>query len=163
MALEIGKIQKKEEERTRAGTTLRSLATRLTNQTDPKVPLGNAVERPTDELESRLVALARSEYDSRRKRAEFISGDMLGEPAWDILLDLFIQTSSARKVSIKSACKASASPDTTALRWLAILESRGLVERQASSGDKRVHFVRLSETGNLAVSAWLRYRSSLPV
>ena len=106
---------------------------------------------------------AEAEYRGRRKRKDFLSSDLFGEAAWDILLDLFIQRGKRKRVSVVSACKASDVPDTTALRWLAVLEEKGLVERQQAEHDKRVQFIELTEAGMMAVSRWLRYRAALPI
>lgn len=110
-----------------------------------------------------LLVWAEAEYFGRRKRTAFVAEDLLGEPCWDILLDLYIQEARRRRVTVKSACKASAVPDTTALRWLSILEGRGLINREGALYDKRVQFVELSAEGKLAVSRWLRYRAAFPV
>jgi len=63
------------------------------------------------------VELARQTYDDRRRRNKiFQSEELFGEPAWDILLDLFIAAKERRRVSVTSACIGSAVPSTTALR-----------------------------------------------
>jgi DNA-binding MarR family transcriptional regulator len=91
---------------------------------------------------------ARQHYRSRRKReALFGKSDLFGEPAWDILLDLFIAAEEARKISVSSLCIASAVPATTALRWIAILEAEGLIERSCDPADARRVFIALCDDG----------------
>ncbi len=104
------------------------------------------------------VELARQTYDDRRRRTKiFSSGDLFGEPAWDILLDLFIATKERRRVSVTSACIGSAVPSTTALRWITILERNGFLAREADPGDARRVYVKLSARG---YSAMLEYFAS---
>lgn len=89
------------------------------------------------------VELARQTYDDRRRRTKiFATEDLFGEPAWDILLDLFIAAKERRRVSVTSACIDSAVPSTTALRWITILEKNGFLAREADPGDARRVYVK---------------------
>ena len=90
---------------------------------------------------------ARAEYDKRRKRAKHFPQGLFGEPAWDMLLDLFVSCQNGTEISVTSACIAAYVPATTALRWLQNLELTGFVERFADAKDKRRYIVRLTEVG----------------
>lgn len=103
-----------------------------------------------------MLAFARETYNVRRRRARFLPADLFGEPTWDILLDLYVATCENRSVPTTSACIGAHVPPTTALRWLRILEARGLVEREDDGNDGRRTFVRLSEQGMTAMEDWLR-------
>jgi hypothetical protein len=104
------------------------------------------------------VELARQTYEDRRRRNKiFKSEELFGEPAWDILLDLFVAAKERRRVSVTSACIGSAVPSTTALRWISILERQGLLTREADPGDARRVYVRLSPAG---YEAMLEYFAS---
>ena len=96
------------------------------------------------EDERRWLRDARQTYRRRRSRALFFEESLFGEPAWDLLLDLFIAAKERKRVPVTSACIGAAVPTTTALRWLAILEERGLVVREADPTDARRIFVRLT-------------------
>jgi hypothetical protein len=101
------------------------------------------------------LALARRAYSLRRKRAAiFGNPDLFGEPAWDIMLDLFIAHFEGKPVSVSSACIGSASPPTTGLRWLGVLADEGLILREADPADNRRVLVRLTATG---IAAMERY------
>lgn len=101
------------------------------------------------------LALARKAYALRRKRtAIFGNAELFGEPAWDILLDLFIAQAEGKAVSVSSACIGSAAPATTGLRWLGVLADEGLVVRENDAEDQRRVLVRLTARG---VSAMERY------
>lgn len=105
---------------------------------------------------SRLaLALARELYAGRRRRGRYFNIDLFGEPTWDILLDLYVAAREDRRVPTTSACIGAHVPPTTALRWLRILEMRGLVEREEDGHDGRRTFVRLSPRGEQAMEAYL--------
>ena len=109
-------------------------------------------------IERRLADLAWTAnvtYLRRRKRREFLPVHLLGEPAWDMLLDLFIQYAGGAKVSTSSLCIASHAPASTALRHIAALEAAGLVQRSDCESDGRVSFVSLTEAGRLAMGRCL--------
>lgn len=102
-----------------------------------------------------LAMKARAIYERRGRRREFVSGDLLGEPAWDMLLDLFMQFAGGAQVSVTSLCVASRAPASTALRYIAALEEAELVTRVDSEFDKRVTFVKLTDRGVLSVGRYL--------
>jgi hypothetical protein len=91
-------------------------------------------------------------YALRRKRATiFGNADLFSEPAWDILLDLFIAQGEGKDVSVSSACIGSAAPPTTGLRWLGVLTDEGLVLRENDAEDNRRVLVRLTPAGLAAM------------
>lgn len=102
-----------------------------------------------------VLMLAREIYAERRRRRRFFDEDLFGEPSWDILLDLYIASCDDRTVPTTSACIGSNVPPTTALRWLRILEARGLVERQGDNADGRRTFVALSDKGRALMEGFL--------
>ena len=102
-----------------------------------------------------LATKARVIAAQRLRRRQFISGDVLGEPGWDMMLDLFMQYAGGAKVSTTSLCIASHVPPSTALRHIAVLEENGYVARSQSERDKRVTFVSLTDQGVLAMGRYL--------
>lgn len=103
---------------------------------------------------SKLLERAMSDYRARQRRIRHLPKDLFGEPAWDMLLDLFITALQHRQISVSSACLASGVPSTTALRWLGQLERIGLVERNASPYDQRVVWVKLTNQGLQALTEY---------
>jgi DNA-binding MarR family transcriptional regulator len=86
-------------------------------------------------------------YAERRLRNRiFNSQELFGEPAWDILLELYISRSQGKTISIKSLCLGTGLPTSTGLRWLAHLEQSGLVMREQDPTDKRRVFVTITDT-----------------
>lgn len=95
-----------------------------------------------------LLAIAQSIYRLRRIRDDAFEDRIFADPAWDILLDLFIAAERGKKVSISSACIGATVPATTALRHLSALVKHGLISRDDSKTDFRVSWVALSPTGH---------------
>lgn len=102
-----------------------------------------------------LAAYAENLYQERRRRARHFPQHLFAEPAWDILLDLFVNGVRNRAISITSACIAGGIPATTGLRWLGLLEKEGLLVRENNGGDARVTWVRLSDNGMNAMRGYL--------
>ncbi|MGZ8284069.1 MAG: hypothetical protein ACXW27_00210 [Allosphingosinicella sp.] len=70
---------------------------------------------------------------------------LFGEPAWDILLDLYIAASDPRLVSVMSASIAASVSTQDTAHWLVLLEEQGLVERFNSGADASHAIVTLSQ------------------
>jgi DNA-binding MarR family transcriptional regulator len=101
-------------------------------------------------------ALATRIYEMRRQRTEFWPAELFGEPAWDIMLDLYIRECEGREVNVTSVCIASSVPQSTALRWVSLLESNGLIERRGAPHDFRVQYLRLTKDGSQRMQRFLR-------
>lgn len=117
----------------------------------------NEAEIPAFPEREGYLALARSRYEARRKRSAVFNGaELFGEPAWDILLDLDIAHAEGKHVSVSSACIGSASPPTTGLRWLGVLQEAGLIEREHDPRDQRRVLVYLSDDGVTRMEDYFR-------
>ncbi|WP_148291411.1 MarR family winged helix-turn-helix transcriptional regulator [Brevundimonas abyssalis] len=99
--------------------------------------------------------MARALYEERRRRARYFDGSLFGEPAWDMLLDLRIQSDAVRSPSVSSTCIGSATPASTALRHLVALEAEKLVERSPDPSDGRRKLTRLTHKGRDLMDAYL--------
>ncbi|MEJ5978031.1 winged helix DNA-binding protein [Novosphingobium sp. PS1R-30] len=84
---------------------------------------------------------------ARQARNRVLDSSLFADPAWDILLDLYICHAQDVRGTISDACIASSVPATTALRWISILESRDLVTRSRDPKDRRRTFLNLSAQG----------------
>lgn len=104
--------------------------------------------------EEALYQMARATMKSRRLRARFMPGPMFGEPAWDMLLALYIVDKRGARETISKLCLSSGAPATTALRWLDYLQQHKLVARRQSSTDRRVVFIDLTDLGREAVESY---------
>lgn len=151
-----------------ASDELRALADRLNAMADDLEPLLLAPADRRDATRDKRVelrlpqiaGLAELEYRNRRARGRHLASDLLGEPAWDILLDLVVQQARGKLISITSACHASGVPCSTALRWIASLEAHGLISRSGSHYDRRVVYVQLTHQGLMILDRCLLGRET---
>lgn len=95
-----------------------------------------------------IVIIKAKKYIRARQKREsiFKNMDIFGEPAWDIIIDLFVASEECRLVSVSSLCIASNVPTTTALRWITILENLEIIIRTADPSDGRRSFLALSDS-----------------
>lgn len=114
-----------------------------------------------EEHDRNLQLAAKVEYEARGRRASFFNEAFFGEPAWDILLDLYFHQTQPRKTSVTSACIAARVPSTTALRWIGQLQDAGLISRQRDAEDSRRWFLQLTAKGLLKMEAYLMNRAEL--
>jgi hypothetical protein len=102
--------------------------------------------------------LVRRIIRQRQLRARFFDGDLFGDPAWDMLLDLTAARAEHTRVSVTSLCIASGVPPTTALRWIGQMTEAGLFERVEDETDRRRAFVALTDK---AADAMARFFAEL--
>lgn len=102
--------------------------------------------------------LVRRIIRQRQLRARFFDGDLFGDPAWDMLLDLTAARAEHSRVSVTSLCIASGVPPTTALRWIGQMTEAGLFERVEDDSDRRRAFITLTDR---AADAMARYFAEL--
>ena len=136
------------------GHEIREIANRLSDLAD-MIDLGSEAGTATSlrdrqdgaNRDRALAETARQLYRIRRRRAKFLDVKMLGEPVWDMLLELYVRHAQGERVSTTNLCVAGDAPITTALRWIGVLERAGLVVRSPALEDHRVTFVELSDAG----------------
>jgi len=96
---------------------------------------------------------ARQQLEDRRRRAAVFGQRMAAEPAWDMLLILYL---SARGRQTQSQLgELSGASRTTAMRWIDYLSDRDLVEREAHPTDLRKNFVFLTDKGRRLLDLYL--------
>ncbi len=92
-----------------------------------------------------------AELFRERKRIGRILADCPGvepfNPAFWILIDLFVNHQRQRSVAITSAGIASGAPPTTALRYISLLIDAGLATREQTTHDARSQYLRLTRKG----------------
>ena len=110
------------------------------------------VETPTSasEMSNAVTAIAVKKaadlIEITKRRSRLVSAaNLFADPAWFILLDLFVRQHSGLQTSVSSACHASFSPVTTALRHIAILTERKIIQRHYDPVDQRRVFLELTE------------------
>jgi DNA-binding MarR family transcriptional regulator len=91
----------------------------------------------------------------RDLRLKSFDRNMFGEPAWDILLTLYIIDGDQRRLSTRDVSRRANLPLTTALRWLDYLDEQELIERKSDRFDRRVLYIELSDKGRAAMDNYL--------
>ena len=91
----------------------------------------------------------------RKREALFGVPGLFGEPAWDMLLDLYLADFDGKRLSVTGACIGSAVPVTTALRWLDRLDEAGLITREGDARDGRRTHVQITPLARQAMDACL--------
>jgi hypothetical protein len=111
---------------------------------------------PPEDEAAVLLETARGVYESRRTRDRIFGNSLFADPAWDILLDLYIARREDRKVTITSACMAASAPTSTATRHIAHLMQKGLVLRVPHPADARSSHLELSAAGDRKLTQLFR-------
>jgi hypothetical protein len=111
----------------------------------------------TDETDGQIdyAKLAERIYRARRDRERIFEDSIFADPAWDLLLDLFIRSQRNEQVSISSACHAASVPEATALRYLKALTEKQYVERISHPNDRRSTTLKMTALGSELMIEWL--------
>jgi Winged helix DNA-binding domain len=104
-------------------------------------------------IEARRKRAVQTIMQVRDVRDQGLGGDLFSDPAWNILLDAYASSLDGRQVSVSDACIAARAPYTTGLRWLRVLEQRGLITRENDQADKRRVYVSLTARARETVQA----------
>lgn len=107
------------------------------------------------------VEEARRIYRLRRMRDQAFGPGLFGEPAWDLLLDLYIAASEPRPVSV-IATSIAASVAADDVRWLNLLEEHGLVERVYAGSEMSRAIVTLSAAASDLMTRLLQEHGDPP-
>ncbi len=104
-----------------------------------------------------LKNLVRTIQRARQKRGDFMDTSHFADPAWDIMLDLTSAALEGRSVPVLSASFAANVPVTTALRYVRLLVSSGMVKRWDDPTDKRRSLLALEDE---ALEGMVQYLSN---
>ena len=101
---------------------------------------------PDDSQKGRLLSqVAADIYGLRRRRNRHLPSSLVGEPAWDLLLSFFMEPS--KSLTVGNACLGADVPATTGLRWIALLEQDGFLQRSRTGEDRRLVILSLTHKG----------------
>lgn len=105
-----------------------------------------------------LVARARQQLALRKARRRYFPTDLFHEPAWEMLVALFIIYDTDQSMNVKALVSCSDAPATTSQRWIDHLHKSGLIDRVTDPIDRRRIDISLSEQGH---EAMMRYLSDI--
>jgi ActR/RegA family two-component response regulator len=100
-------------------------------------------------------ALVRKLIRVEQSRARVVGGKLMGDPAWNILLDLLLASLENRKVSVSSACIVAGVATTTALRLVNRMVEDGVLERLPDEKDGRRDFLIIRPEVQAALKDYL--------
>jgi DNA-binding MarR family transcriptional regulator len=114
-----------------------------------------APDRAGEVSEADLVRLARRISQLRRKRDTLFEPVIFADPEWDILLDLFAESGSGRRVSMSSLCIAAAVPTTTAVRCINAMIDQSVLAKSRDQADARRVLIELTPETRAKMRDWL--------
>jgi DNA-binding MarR family transcriptional regulator len=106
-----------------------------------------------------LVTQAIAVLAERRLRRDYLPAELFHEPAWDMLLALFVFRDKRQPMNIKALVGLSDAPVTTSQRWIEHLHKLKLIDRVIDPVDRRRVEISLSTAGDQAMRSYL---SALP-
>ena len=115
-----------------------------------------ALEPAADHADERARARAWAErlFAERRGRDALFPNGLFGEPAWDLLLAMFIAHDKSQAMILCKAYKAAGVSDTTGRRLLDRMEQEGLITRRRAPRSRKMRVVELTD---LAVEKLVDY------
>lgn len=130
--------------------------------------IDDRIRRIRDEL-AFVESLVRSEADARITAADigriirsaregigqFFDAELFADPAFDMLLFVFLEEEAGRPVETSACYRASGVPRTTAVRWINMMVSNGMFESAPHPTDRRLALLSLSEDTRASVRQWL--------
>jgi DNA-binding response OmpR family regulator len=131
---------------------IRLLGSLLQNQA---VHTADAVDVPASMRTNPDAALLRKLIRAESTRSMAIGGKALGDPAWNILLDLILASLEDRKVAVSSACIVAGVATTTALRLITRMVDDGVLMRVPDENDGRRHFLAIEPTVEQALKNYI--------
>ncbi|QDP20424.1 hypothetical protein [Sphingomonas xanthus] len=92
-----------------------------------------------------VLGLAKKLKGIRAIRNQAYPADLFGEPAWDMLLALYIGRCEQYRMKITALTMESHVPPTTALRWIDTLIERNYARKVPNPRDARSTFVEMTD------------------
>jgi DNA-binding MarR family transcriptional regulator len=131
----------------RAGD-VRALAHQLLSWADHLSERPDLARQLTEEgRQDAVLGLATALREARRLRAVIFAGISLGNPNWDVMLDLFIQEMNGYRTSLDHLALTGDLPAPTVYDSVDQLDRLGLLERSPDRFDTRVYWLTLTPAG----------------
>ena len=130
---------------------------RILNSLDESFGKASNDHRAIHACESReAIVLARRLKSARDGRSRLFQQDLFGEPAWDMMLALYIARGEGYRLSISELSHRSGVSATTALRWINIIIDLGLARRIPNTLDARSAFIESTDLLSARMDEYLR-------
>jgi hypothetical protein len=112
-------------------------------------------ERGAATPDADLAGFARHILAGRRTRDRYFDPMVFSNPAWDMLLAMYIASAEGRVQSVLDCCAAAPVAQRVALRWLAYLKQEDMVIETRDPVWSRHTHLRLSDEMRQTISAYL--------
>lgn len=121
---------------------------------DRKIAKRSVLEVSKDD--NGLARLAEDILTDRDRRTTHFPGELFSEPAWDMLLCLFI--ADARNICLSEAdvYAASREPHSTAMRWINFMTSLGIIEHTQASQNEQPRYIKITASGATQMRNYLK-------
>jgi hypothetical protein len=121
---------------------------------------GNGSERNADPQSSLVpppdrLSCAQAILCGRRRRFAFFDSGMFGEPAWDMLLQLYEAEYARERLTAGGLVVLTATPPTVGLRWMRHLMNEGLAAASPGGAALSLSAVRLLPKGRELLDRYL--------
>jgi len=87
----------------------------------------------------------------RKRRAEYLYRAMFGEPAYDMLLGLYVAEGDERPMTAALLAEIAGAAQSSAARWIEYLVAKDLIHRERHPTHKRASVLKLSCRGRDAL------------
>jgi DNA-binding MarR family transcriptional regulator len=120
-----------------------------------KLPVHARQERVHGPAERDMhLAQVRYVIEERARRFEYLRADLFAEPAWDILLRLYMSELSEERVTVACLAESTYVPSSTTIRWIKMLECENLIARIIEPCQPRRVIVALTDKGSGAMAGY---------
>jgi DNA-binding MarR family transcriptional regulator len=89
----------------------------------------------------------------RKRRADFLYRAMFGEPAYDMLLGLYVAEDGGQAMTAARLADIAGVAQSSAARWIEYLVAKDLIDRERHPSHKRASLLKLSCKGRAALDA----------
>ena len=134
-------------------TDLESVQRLLTSLADVG---SGGLEADGEAMQLRLVNIARTSLSVRRRRSDYLHRAMLGEPAYDMLLGLYVAEAEGESLTAARLADRAGVAPSSALRWIDYLAAKELIVREPHPSRKRASVLKLSCKGRAALEGIFR-------
>lgn len=113
---------------------------------------------PLEEIVANRFHLGRTAkvlINARKHRKTFAFSFMLSDPAWDILLELFLNWSEGKPMRFKDVTLSTGLSAGTAQRYLQTMAENDLLTRTRHATDARVTFFDITKKGLIEVGTYM--------
>lgn len=112
-------------------------------------------DREGSDFDATSVGLAVMLIRFRQERAKHYPELKFADPAWDIMLDVFVAAARGKHLSVGDLAVGSDLPTSTALRWSDYLVKQGVVDNVDDPNDKRRKLMSMNPAQLSRISALL--------